>query len=157
MWCKSSLHAHYPGLSMFHFEFINISIVTDSISTNCSSHLSITKFLFLFHTLTHNVCFNQAGNWREEAQLAISKQAMTNRSLLLAENVATTKAVPPDKYTGKYKKKAQHSDDDQLECMRTWKSMWNGRYDRCKHNWRRQKGTYIYSRYKEGTAGLWIP
>ena len=31
-----------------------------------------------------NVCFKKAGNLREEAQLAISKQAMTNRPLSLA-------------------------------------------------------------------------
>ena len=49
----------------------------------------------------NNFSLEQAGNQREEAQLAISKHAMTNRPLFLAENVATAKAVPPDKYSGK--------------------------------------------------------
>ena len=43
------------------------------------------------------------GNQQEKAHIAIAKQVMINRPLLLAENVATVKAVPPDKYAGKYK------------------------------------------------------
>ena len=49
----------------------------------------------------NNVFLKQAVNWKEEAHLDIVKQAMTNRPPLLVENVATTKAVPPDKNTGK--------------------------------------------------------
>ena len=50
---------------------------------------------------TNNVHLKQAGDQWEEAQLSISKHVMTNRPLLLAENIATSKAVPPDKYVGK--------------------------------------------------------
>ena len=48
-----------------------------------------------------NFCLGQSGNQREEAHLSIAKQVMTNRPLSLAENLATVKYVPPDKYVGK--------------------------------------------------------
>ena len=54
-------------------------------------------------TTVNNVHIKQVDTQRGEAQLAISKHAMANRPLLLAENVATAKFVPPNKYAGKYK------------------------------------------------------
>ena len=51
----------------------------------------------------NNVCLKQAIDRQEQAQLAIAKQVMTNRHILLVDKVATAKAVPPDKYADKYK------------------------------------------------------
>ena len=51
----------------------------------------------------NNFCLKQSGDRREEAQIAVVKQAMTNKPILLAENVATAKAALPDKYVSKYK------------------------------------------------------
>ena len=49
----------------------------------------------------NNFRLKQAGDRLEEAQIAAAKKAMSKR--LLARNVTTAKAVPPDKYSGKYK------------------------------------------------------
>ena len=49
----------------------------------------------------NDICLKQAGNQLKEAKLYIAKHDMTNRPLLLAENVATAKAAPPYKYAGK--------------------------------------------------------
>ena len=48
-----------------------------------------------------NIHFKQEGIWWEEAQIAITKQAITKRPLSHAENVTTAKSAPRDKYAGK--------------------------------------------------------
>ena len=50
-----------------------------------------------------NVRLKQAGDRWGEAQLSMEKYVMTNRPPFIAEDVANAKAVPTDKYMGKYK------------------------------------------------------
>ena len=50
-----------------------------------------------------NICLKQAGDRWGEAQLSMEKYVMTNRPPFIAEDVANAKAVPTDKYMGKYK------------------------------------------------------